>query len=85
MRRIGRREERYEAKAAGTKERPHDWYDRVFLIVTAKEREYRRTHGGRRMGAISWNALWERVRDELYVAAWACERQRAFAVKMAYA
>ena len=82
MRKMGRRDEAYVPETA-RQERSSDWYDRVWKATEAAAREWKRRHGGRRMSAICWNALWERVRDGLYGVAWACESRRSHAARVA--
>ena len=84
MRRVGRRAERWtrSAEAAAT----GDAYTQIWNVTNARAAEWSRKHHGYSMNSMSWNALWERVRDELAPRlAWAVERRRTLATVTAYA
>lgn len=79
MRRIGRRQERWtrSSEAAASV----DVYTRIWNETNLRARAWSRAHRGSTMNNISWNALWERVRDEIAPRlAWAVERSRGIAV-----
>lgn len=81
MRRIGRRSERYTAKRGSA--RPalttQGKYQRIWMETELRAKAWSKKHRGNEMNAEAWNALWERVRDELYGSAWVCERARGYA------
>lgn len=78
MRRIGRRTEAYSTTEV--REAPSErWAERVWTETQVRARNWAKKHNGRCMGAIQWNALWERTRDEIYGERWACERARSYA------
>lgn len=82
MRRINRKDE--TCKTTSRNSITGDWIQRVWNETKIRERDWSKAHRGREMGAEAWNALWERVRDELYGEMWACESKREFAMKEAY-
>lgn len=80
MRQHGRRSERYtanrgRAEAVTTQGK----YQRIWMETELRAKAWSKKHRGNEMNPVCWNALWERVRDELYGTAWACERSRGFA------
>ena len=80
MRRIGRRAEPYKAATVKQGASVNKW-QRIWAETNIKAREWERTHKRHGMSAIMWNALWERVRDEIFGESWACESDREFAQK----
>lgn len=80
MRRHGRTDEAYRggdaARAAGAGE---DRFTRIWNVTRMRAVQWSRRHRGATLNDISWNALWEKVRDELYGAAWACDERRGLA------
>ena len=95
MRRIGRRDDSWRTRqrradagtvatatatrTAGSANGGEGRWMRIWNETNMRARAWSRKHHGSTMNAMSWNALWERVRDELYGVAWACERARGFA------
>ena len=55
-----------------------DWIQRVWNETQIRASRWSRKHH-RGISPEYWNTLWERVHDELYGVAWACERRRTFA------
>lgn len=79
MRRVGRRQERWTRSAAECAS--GDVYTQIWNETNLRARAWSRAHRGSTMNNISWNALWERVRDEIAPRlAWAVERSRGIAV-----
>lgn len=66
-----------------TRTPPADWMSRVYYATEAKALEYRRAHHGNKMSPVCWTALWEKIRQEVCGTAWACERQRGYATRVA--
>lgn len=79
MRRIGRRSETYCCTQAAKEPMSENWAERVWMTTQLRARAWAKAHGGNRMGALQWNALWERTRDEIYGTRWASEESRSHA------
>jgi hypothetical protein len=77
MRRIGRRAEAYVAPAAEKRHGGENRWLHIWNVTNIRAREWARRHHNKPMHAVEWNALWERVRDELYGVAWACDQDRS--------
>ena len=87
MRQHGRRDEGYsggDAGRAAASGEDQDRFTRIWNETRIRAAAWSRKHRGATINNISWNALWERVRDELYGPAWACDRRRGFAQIKAY-
>ena len=68
----------------GIKENENRW-QRIWNVTNARAAEWRRKHGRHGLSAEMWNNLWERVRDELYGVAWACEEAHSAARRVTWA
>jgi len=79
MRRIDRRDNRY-APERTVKFKPNArMWEHIWRETNRRAMQWSKAHKGCSLSPISWNALWERVRDELYGTMWACESKREFA------
>lgn len=79
MRQHGRRSETYTTARRSVEPMGDNWATRVYNETCIREKKWSRAHHGREMNPVSWNALWERVRNELYGEQWACNEKRGYA------
>ena len=84
MRRINRRDDEWRTRDrladAGTATAVTDRWTLVWNETNRRARAWGRAHRNT-LNSMSWNALFERVRDELLGVAWAATARREYARK----
>lgn len=84
MRQHGRRAETYTTAKRSVEPMSENWATRVYNETQIRANRWSKAHHGREMSPVSWNALWERVRNELYGEQWRCQVRRAVATEVVW-